>query len=57
MATWRNNNVIMTSKRRRDFVLTHNDVIIASRVHWVDFQTNMYRNINSLRPSEAYMRK
>ena len=32
--TWRNNNVIITSKRRRDVVWRNYDVIIASCVHW-----------------------
>ena len=32
--TRRNNNVIMTSKQRRDVILSHNDVIITSCAHW-----------------------
>ena len=33
--TWRNNNIIITSKRHRDVFLRNDDVIIASFVRWV----------------------
>ena len=40
--TWRKNNVIITSKRRRDVVWRHNVVIIGSCARWADWYLNKY---------------